>query len=1091
MTRPLYSFFFCSGISGLIYQVVWVRVLGNVFGNTVYSASLVVAVFMLGLGVGSYVVGGWADRRYAELRPSPDAPLSRKGLPAADRWNPRFGPRGDPLLRTYGYVELVIGLLGLTTSALLPHLVHVSELVSSYSLDASGWHVLSATSYLARGGILIVLLTPITLLMGGTLTVLIRYLVQKDLAIGGRRIATIYGVNAGGAAVGCFLTDFALIPAYGLWGAQMIGVGFNLMAAAGALWLARPSTRPSHGRAMSLATAIPPARRVPRRALGKRQLTAPLDSGGGTLSIPAPASSAVILTAGALAMSGFAAMGMEILWFRHFTILLGGYREVFSVLLTTILAGIGGGALVAGHLYRRTTRPAQWFMVVQGLFVAWSLLGLANTIRASAEMGTALRIDAEWARTVAELWFNIRPMLLEVLPPAVLMGFTFPLANAIIQRSEDSVGRGAGVLYLFNTAGAVCGSLAAGFLLLPALGIQGSAPILAIIAGLAGVLIHLAAVAARRASATLARDPASPGSGKFFGASAPGSFTLRVERAALVGSALIGGVALGLWLRLPSDHVITRATSRPEKNERVLFLREGLTEVVAVTEVPDGRRLLTNGHAMSATTPAAQRYMRALVHVPLLSIDGPEAVLVIGFGVGNTAHAATLYPSIRRVDVAELSRDILISAGYFGEVNRDVLKDPRVNVYVNDGRHHLQMQPEGSYDLITLEPPPIAFAGVAALYSREFYTLARTRLRPKGYISQWLPAYQVPAATTLAMVRAFVEVFPRAVLVSGALGELLLLGANDSRIEIDPGRVAAVVSSAPEVREDLQRLDLGRPYEIVGMFVGSAETLAEATRDSAPVTDDRPIQEYSVRSRLEPAAAVPASLSDQGQIGAWCPKCFVDGKPASLVEGLDTYLALLQLAYAAPADVNRVGILARLGNRAVAGSAYLGAVVPESADLHNVLGAGLADKGRFDEAIVEFRQALRLAPRSAATHRQLGAALVSSGVETEAFDHLERSVELDPTNGRARYDVATILLDSGHYARAAEEFRTTLRLIPDSVEARNSLGVALASQGKVDEAIDQFRQAVTMRPEYADAQRNLTVLLRQRSPGARDGDHSR
>src|ERR1700674_1911579 len=102
----LYLLFFCSGLSGLIYQVVWIRVLGNVFGNTIYSASIVIAVFMLGLGVGSYVVGVWADRRYV------DQPNS--------------------LIRTYGHFELLIGVMGFGISALLPQLSRLSAIVSSY-----------------------------------------------------------------------------------------------------------------------------------------------------------------------------------------------------------------------------------------------------------------------------------------------------------------------------------------------------------------------------------------------------------------------------------------------------------------------------------------------------------------------------------------------------------------------------------------------------------------------------------------------------------------------------------------------------------------------------------------------------------------------------------------------------------------------------------------------------------------------------------------------------------------------------------------------------------------------------------------------
>ena len=191
---------------------------GNVFGNTVYSAALVVAVFMLGLGVGSYVVGRAADRRYAA------------------------SAGHTSLLRAYGYIELTIALMGLGIALLLPHLGRVSAMVSSYSLDGSAWYGLSTTSHAARTAIAVVLLAPITLLMGGTLTLLIRHLVRSDLDIGGRRIAVLYAVNTAGAAVGCFLTDFSLVPRFGLLGTQMIAVGFNLVAGAGALYLARGAT---------------------------------------------------------------------------------------------------------------------------------------------------------------------------------------------------------------------------------------------------------------------------------------------------------------------------------------------------------------------------------------------------------------------------------------------------------------------------------------------------------------------------------------------------------------------------------------------------------------------------------------------------------------------------------------------------------------------------------------------------------------------------------------------------------------------------------------------------------------------------------
>src|SRR5207253_3268690 len=171
----LYLLFFLSGLSGLIYQVVWVRVFGNVFGNTVYSASVVVAVFMLGLGVGSYVAGRWSDRRYVR---APDLPL-----------------------RAYGYFELTIAALGAAIALLLPHLDRVSAAVTSYEPGVNGWYVITATSYVARLAIAVALLTPITLLMGGTLTLLIRHLVRTEVDAQTRRIAALYAVNTAAAAV--------------------------------------------------------------------------------------------------------------------------------------------------------------------------------------------------------------------------------------------------------------------------------------------------------------------------------------------------------------------------------------------------------------------------------------------------------------------------------------------------------------------------------------------------------------------------------------------------------------------------------------------------------------------------------------------------------------------------------------------------------------------------------------------------------------------------------------------------------------------------------------------------------------------------
>jgi spermidine synthase len=478
--------------------------------------------------------------------------------------------------------------------------------------------------------------------------------------------------------------------------------------------------------------------------------------------------------------------------------------------------------------------------------------------------------------------------------------------------------------------------------------------------------------------------------------------------------------ALAVWLMLPSDYILSRALLFPP--ERAYTVSEGVTELIAVTDGPDGGRVLvTNGHPMSSTELLSQRYMRAMAHVPLLAIDNPERVLVLCYGVGNTARAATLHPTVRQVDVVDLSRHVLEHSSYFTEVNGDVLHDPRVTVYINDGRHHLQMQAPASYDLITLEPPPIVHAGVAALYTTEFYARARTRLTPKGYISQWLPAFGVPQSMILSMVRSFVDVFPNAVLLSGASSNLLLIGTNDARNELDLDRLARALRRAPAVQMDLQRLDLGTPRDIAGMFVASSRTLINATRDVAPVTDDHPIQEYGRKSLLAYDERIPSSIVEVGGVADWCPTCFEGGRPAPPVEGLDTYLALLNLAYSAPPIAPAQTVPTGAGTRPIAGSGYLGAVIPRSAQLDSILKAVFVEK----------------------------------------------------------YQRGTDLLVEHHYPDAIDQFRAALTWNPESVEAHNNLGIALASIGRMDEAVDQFRQALAIEPAFEDARRNLAMATRR------------
>ena len=821
--------FFLSGICGLVYQVVWVRQLGVVFGSTVYSAAVVTAIFMSGLGIGSYLAGRLADRRY-EREP-------------------------ESVLRAYGLFEIGIGLLGLLIAVAIPALEPVLSHYAAYTPDANGWHHLSPGSQATRYALATVLLFPPTALMGGTLTLLIRYLIRRDMTATAWKVGTLYGVNTAGAALGAFAVDFFLVPTLGLLATQSTAVVLNLGVGLVAMrWASARGATP-------LSTADAPRAHLPEPT-------------------PAPARTRrlVLLTGAAVLLSGFAAMGMEILWFRVLTTMLWSHRATFSLLLTVILVGLLLGSLAGGAAHRRFGRPALLFGLAQAAFAVTSVLTLLLVDHPSllrSDLIPSYLASGELGRRVIEVWAQLREILPVVIVPAFFMGFSFPLANANIQRAEATVGARAGILYLANTVGAVAGSLVTGFVLLPHLGTHWS--VFVLVACAAAPLLPLAA--------TL--EP-------------PRDRGVRHRRAllAMLAACVATTVILAVWGSLPTYTIARRIHAPVDGKERLLAFSEGINETIVITEHPDTgeRRLYTNGYSMTATRYSAQRYMRAFVHLPLLQMEDPRSVLVICFGVGNTLHAASLHSSVERLEIAELSQHILEHARYFGRWNHGVLRDPRVQVFVDDGRQHLRMQPEESYDLVTLEPPPIGQAGVSALYSKEFYELVRSRLRDGGELSQWLPAYQAPGPIVASIVRAFVDVFPDSVLLSGYGNELIMVGRKGGPITVDPDRLAARLAAEPLVRADLEAIDLATPTELVGMVAGSASSMRRIAQDAAPVTDDLPSMEYGAITFQE--TVIPEALFDLGGVRGFCPRCFEGGAPRPIVGGLDAYLAILGSLYA-------------------------------------------------------------------------------------------------------------------------------------------------------------------------------------------------
>jgi predicted membrane-bound spermidine synthase len=842
--RQIYGLSFLSGVSGLIYQIVWVRQFSYVFGNSVYSAAIVTALFMAGLGLGGWLAGRYVDARFH----------AHKTLP----------------LRGYAWFEIAIGICALLTALVLPHMGPVSAAVSSYVVGGDGWHALSLGSNVLRYLVPVVLLTPVTALMGATLTLLIRFVVWNEIEQAGLRIGLLYGFNTAGAALGCLATDLLLIPQFGLLATQVLASLGNVAAGLGALWVAVQVERGP------LVETSEPDSEVCREL-------APTAPGAASTAWANSVLRAALL---AVLLSGAVGMGMEIVWFRYLISMLGGFREVFSLLLGTILIGMWLGSLLAGILSRRFRNAVTLYALAQVVLITASAVplmlltrtGLVRWLRAS---WSSFRESPGWLQAIAEITLvDLVPIVGATALPAVMMGMTFPLANAVVQDQASSVGRRAGVIYGANTLGAVLGALASGFWLLPHFGTQISVVIWFCCSLLSLVPLFFAARVSR-------------GSGITVGT-----------------SAFVAVSVILLWFRLPADWLVVQSIPAEVKNEQILATSEGIGETIVISRGPDSTTLITNGHKMSATRIDAQRYMRLFSHLPLLQAPQARDALVICFGVGNTLNATLQHPQVQRVDMVDISAHVLSHARYFEAINGLPLNDPRVSVFINDGRQHLRMMPTGSYDLITAEPPPISHAGVASLYSSEFYHLVRSRLKPGGVMTHWLPIHQVPGPVGLSVVRAFLDVFPNAVLLGGSGHQLILVGVNGPNpFQFDPVVVQAALRDLPVVQRDLQRVEAGSLLELAGVFVASPATLRQAVADSLPVTDDYPIMEYYANRPLRGREPIAASLfRPHVDFQDWCPRC-TDAALSTELSEIEPYLDIVAKVYSSAGFLENRGTL--------------------------------------------------------------------------------------------------------------------------------------------------------------------------------------
>ena len=689
-------------------------------------------------------------------------------------------------LRLYGLVELAVAAM----AALLPFaftgLAEVYRGVWPSLVERPGQ--LAGV----RFGLALAAVAPATFLMGMTLPLLTRYLV-RTLDETGARLGELYAANTIGAMAGTLLGGFVLIELVGLHLTSYLAVALNLAAGLGALLLSRRwETGPDNAGATAARRERPARPQVPREFLPRRR--------------------AVLA---ATFVSGFVSLALEVLWTRMLAEGTGSSIYIFTTILAIFLLGIALGSL----LYRRFSRPEGERLGTLGLCLA----GVGVLAQATVVLGSGM---------VGQVPFVVRTVVV-LLPATILMGYAFPLAGRLATPSAEAAGGSVGLLYAANTGGSILGSFGAAFVLAGTLGTNGSILLLGGLNLLAGAILFAAdPVGGGRRSGAAGQDP---------GQAAPGNR----GRARLVGAALAGLAVLGL-VASSLDLPVTRTRTENELRRTGLPVTHAEDELATVDTVggpAKGRRLLVGGVGMTSLTVDTKLmgYLSKALR--------PEAqdFLVIAFGMGGT-YRSGLQLGLR-TDAVELSPTVPGRMPVFFPDADRFLDHPQGRVIVSDGRNYVRLSRE-TYDMIAVDPaPPIESAGSVVLYTREFLTEGKARLRPGGVFMLWIP-YALPLDDFKEHVRTFAGVFGHVRLVLSPGRHGVFMFGSDAPLEFTEPNIRQVLG-APAAMRDLNDVPDHPPTDADGWVavVRRSQWLADdqlrSFIGSGPqITDDRPRSEY-------------------------------------------------------------------------------------------------------------------------------------------------------------------------------------------------------------------------------------------------------
>jgi spermidine synthase len=628
-----------------------------------------------------------------------------------------------------------------------------------------------------------IFLLPPTLLMGATLPAIARWVEATPSGVAW--LGYFYGGNLAGAVVGSMVAGYYLLRVYDMPTTTYVAVVLNVVVALLAFAIANRTKD---------AVAVP-------------------DASAPTTPTLIPGARLVYV---AIALSGLTALGAQVVWTRMLSLIFGATTYTFSLILAIFLTGLGIGSSFGAAIAKTSPNPRialGWTQVGLCAALAWAAYATSGSlpywpINPSISSSPVFSFQLDLMRGI---WV--------MLPGAILWGMSFPLALASVAARGQDPGRLVGGVYAANTLGAIIGALVTGLILVATIGTQMTQQVLIGLAALSGLLMLM------------------PGEGEV-------RKPLASTPVVVIGVALIAGLLARAVPPLPGILVAygRYAATWLGQNE-IIYVDEGVTASVAVSRTPNGVLNYHNaGKVQASSEPQDMRLQRMLGHITTLVPKNPARVLVIGCGAGVTAGAVSIDPAVKRQTIAEIEPLVpRVVSTHFAEHNFDVVRNPKVDVHLDDARHYLLTTDE-KFDAITSDPLDPWVKGAATLYTREFFEVVKQHLNPGGVVTLFVQLYESNEAAAKSEIATFLEAFPDGAVFANTINgqgyDLVLFGQlGGGRINVDEVQKRLDDPANAPVIESLRQVGINSAIELFATYGGSKRDMEPWLRDAQINTD--------------------------------------------------------------------------------------------------------------------------------------------------------------------------------------------------------------------------------------------------------------